>query len=90
MDYEFRDSWSWEQRSTIDSDPGVYVIMRGDEAILIAQAETGVRVRIKAFEKSARTGEKAKSSGQTSYRKGLTFDNLRIDVYGLPHGSTVG
>lgn len=72
----------------IESEPGVYAIMRGDEAILIAQAETGVRNRLRDFEKSATTGGEGNSGGQTFFRKGLPFDGLRVDIYDLTDGHT--
>lgn len=72
----------------IDAEPGVYAIMRGSEAILIAQAETGLRNRLRDFEQSAITGEGKNSGGRTFFRKALTFDGLRIEVFALPHGST--
>ena len=72
----------------IDPAPGVYAIMRGDEAILIAQAETGVLARVMAFEKSTTTGDKGNTGGQTFFRKGLTFDGLHIDVYDLSKENT--
>lgn len=88
MDYKKRGSWPWGQRTAIDSEPGVYAIMRGQEAVFIAQAETGVRDRLIAFEKSATTGEGNSSGGKTFFRKGLTFDELRIDVFEGSNGST--
>lgn len=72
----------------IDPEPGVYAIMRGEEAIFIAQAETGVRNRVVAFEKSATTGEGNSSGGKTFFRKGLTCDGLRIDVFEGTSGIT--
>lgn len=88
MDYQKRGSWLWEQRAVIDPEPGVYAIMRGEEAVFIAQAETGVRNRIREFEKSATTGDKGNSGGRTFYRKGLTFDGLQIDIFDYVHGIT--
>jgi hypothetical protein len=90
MEYKLVDTWPWAARSKLPPERGVYAIMRGEEAIYFGQADSdgGVLARVQAFEKSATTGDKGNTGGQSFYRQLLTFDGLRVLVYDLLPSST--
>ena len=62
----------WEERNSVPSTPGIYVIARGttDNVVYIGRtwADGGLRGRLRAFHRSSTTGQKGHAGGVTFHR----------------------
>lgn len=72
---------SWSQREELPDTPGVYLIAKGDRENIVYIGKTwggnGLRGRLRAFNRSALTGDKGHAGGVTYYAAhGANVDDL--------------